>query len=1062
MISDRVLRFADIQACCACLGFREGPVYKIDSDAEASVRSLLRYLRNEGSDCDVRLELGRLRIVSSDLIPLLRSCGENKTLMELVIRLLMNLTQPAIVCFRQELPKDRDLYGTYVQLDDLLKSYKKKWEERSEDDRLLIERILILVRNVLHIGPDKSEEATTDDNVSVHDQLLWAMHLSGWDELLLFLGNAEDEQMFIFHTLEIISLMLREQTPETLASAGSSNPSTVKMDELAERQRAVEEADKRKFLFDRGSRQNRFGGTFELWNTASLSDRPLIYHHDVTQQAVTNQPPAETKSQGHVSELEGRLEMVDLDKDKRTFRKARNRKPVIDRPLHHRSILAIRLYLQRFCWNFLQFCYNPLMHAAKASLTRHATQENDETYYLWAVHFFLAFSRLYRFRSSLIREYLRKLIEGAHLFISMLSDRTKSGTKTMFVRRKRVVRRAHRKHRTNLSKTGRKKKDQDAVEEEDNEVRMLRIEYQWKNQLLPELVRILENPNIDQTGTEDDNQSSESDDHEASRLFDAVSGGSEAKQLRSAIHRVQANLYAGRAVVALRLARRMWRLWPEVVPVTVDENDPVLNDELIVRLPPASVPILSALRQIHITELQEEEEEEDEHATNGGKSDSEEDAEVDDDLYNEELGVAGSDEEGVLVTLEKEVQMDLTSFVLKFANPKIVQALTSSLAEFATNPNSTNLAIVHLIHRLAVKHKMIGSFFQLRLFYVFQQFLHNKTLAKSSEFKELANLVKYTLRKFFSALENNSGLFIEVLFPKNVREGFEVSQGYGTFEDSKKTSQWNSELDEELIKLFEAYRNDPVPQGLDLVDVISQQLSDQTKTRRQIMARLICLDIITSAKQLKQITVRDKRPKRSVRRMNEDDSAEWTEGEVMRLRSAVDEHQGSKKSSNEVGTGSATGSLEPNLYYRCASRHLVFPINRQQTTIRLDLPHVLGMIGSEDPPSSDEADKNDLTIRTLKLDDSNLPVRHRVQFSDSESDSEPEKPLTIVTSHGNDPAESEEQLFEVTTSSLPAVNTRHRLDSELSEDEQSGSHLDTSSNKQSLKRRLVVSSDSDE
>ncbi|THD26470.1 Timeless [Fasciola hepatica] len=1045
------------------------------------------------------------------------------------------------------------------------------------------------------------------------------------------------------------------------------------MDELAERQRAMEEADKRKFLFDRGSRQNRFGGTFELWNTASLSDRPLIYHHDVTQQAVTNQPPAETKSQGPVSELEGRLEMVDLDKDKRTFRKARNRKPVIDRPLHHRSILAIQLYLQRFCWNFLQFCYNPLMHAAKASLTRHATQENDETYYLWAVHFFLAFSRLYRFRSSLIsetlnastfhwiydqvmhyremllsdkrgggtnrraiqasrrlelavmayqeflvclsrmirvtdadrlpdpeleetpeiveerlriqanaaenimanvfyvseyqdvypillrdfneavqsREYLRKLIEGAHLFISMLSDRTKSGTKTMFVRRKRVVRRAHRKRRTNVSKTGRKKKDQDAAEEEDNEVRMLRIEYQWKHQLLPELVRILENPNIDQTGTEDDNQSSESDDQEASRLFDAVSGGSEAKQLRSAIHRVQANLYAGRAAVAFRLARRMWRLWPEVAPVAVDENDPVLNDELIVRLPPASVPILSALRQIHITELQEEDEEEDEHATDGGKSDSDEDAEVDDDLYNEELGVAGSDEEGVLVTLEKEVQMDLTSFVLKFANPKIVQALTSSLAEFATNPSSTNLAIVHLIHRLAVKHKMIGSFFQLRLFYVFQQFLHNKTLAKSSEFKELANLVKYTLRKFFSALENNSGLFIEVLFPKNVREGFEVSQGYGTFEDSKKTSQWNSELDEELIKLFEAYRNDPVPQGLDLVDVISQQLSDQTKTRRQILARLICLDIITSAKQLKQITVRDKRPKRSVRRMNEDDSAEWTEEEVMRLRSAVDEHQGSKtllsdvmdsltvdrdlvvKSKNDLAESgdleAATQVIVPPLRSRrvVAAKllELGFVAGREElgrqsrgrnhrlnsarrgalnvdldasslgrppaakrrkqkrkdstseeelhfpdddidmggdSDSEVDMDRTNAETGSEDPPSADEADKNDLTIRTLKLDDSNLPVRHRVQFSDSESDSEAEKPLTIVTGHGNDPAESEEQLSEVTTGSLPAVNTRHRLDSELSEDEQSGSHLNTTSNKQSLKRRLVVSSDSDE
>lgn len=45
----------------------------------------------------------------------------------------------------------------------------------------------------------------------MHDQLLWAMHLSGWDELLLFLGNAEDEQMFAFHILEIVSLMMREQ-----------------------------------------------------------------------------------------------------------------------------------------------------------------------------------------------------------------------------------------------------------------------------------------------------------------------------------------------------------------------------------------------------------------------------------------------------------------------------------------------------------------------------------------------------------------------------------------------------------------------------------------------------------------------------------------------------------------------------------------------------------------------------------------------------------------------------------------------------------------------------------
>ncbi|VDQ02411.1 unnamed protein product [Trichobilharzia regenti] len=142
-----------------------------------SIRTLLRYLRNETAECNIRRELGQLRIVSSDLVPLVRCCSENKILFELVIRLLMNLTQPAIICFRQEIPKDRDHYSAFLQVDDLLKSYKKR----------------------------------TDEDVSVHDQILWAMHLSGWDELLLFLGNSEDEQMFAFHTLEIISLMLREQ-----------------------------------------------------------------------------------------------------------------------------------------------------------------------------------------------------------------------------------------------------------------------------------------------------------------------------------------------------------------------------------------------------------------------------------------------------------------------------------------------------------------------------------------------------------------------------------------------------------------------------------------------------------------------------------------------------------------------------------------------------------------------------------------------------------------------------------------------------------------------------------
>ena len=42
--------------------------------------------------------------------------------------------------------------------------------ERAEDEQLVIERILILVRNVLQVPRDSRSEQRTDDDVSLHDQ----------------------------------------------------------------------------------------------------------------------------------------------------------------------------------------------------------------------------------------------------------------------------------------------------------------------------------------------------------------------------------------------------------------------------------------------------------------------------------------------------------------------------------------------------------------------------------------------------------------------------------------------------------------------------------------------------------------------------------------------------------------------------------------------------------------------------------------------------------------------------------------------------------------------------
>ncbi|NXJ21312.1 TIM protein, partial [Dicrurus megarhynchus] len=86
------------------------------------------------------------------------------------------------------------------------------WEQRQEEDTLLIERILLLVRNVLHVPPDPTEEQQdVDGDASVHDRVLWALHISGMDDLLKFLASAQVEQQWALHVLEIISLMFRDQ-----------------------------------------------------------------------------------------------------------------------------------------------------------------------------------------------------------------------------------------------------------------------------------------------------------------------------------------------------------------------------------------------------------------------------------------------------------------------------------------------------------------------------------------------------------------------------------------------------------------------------------------------------------------------------------------------------------------------------------------------------------------------------------------------------------------------------------------------------------------------------------
>ena len=74
----------------------------------------------------------------------------------------------------------------------------------------MVERLLILIRNVLHIPSVPNQEQVylnihfnlnnsyvflqrTDKDVNLHDELLWNLHINGIDEMLIYISSSSHE-----------------------------------------------------------------------------------------------------------------------------------------------------------------------------------------------------------------------------------------------------------------------------------------------------------------------------------------------------------------------------------------------------------------------------------------------------------------------------------------------------------------------------------------------------------------------------------------------------------------------------------------------------------------------------------------------------------------------------------------------------------------------------------------------------------------------------------------------------------------------------------------------------
>ncbi|KAM4612600.1 protein timeless homolog [Polymixia lowei] len=870
---DLYMMNCELLATCSALGYLEGDIYHKETDCLESVKDLIRYLRHEDDTRDIRQQLGAGQILQNDLLPIIVQHGQEKPLFDACIRLMVNLTQPALLCFGK-IPEDPSFRHHFLQVMSYLQTYKEAfasekvfgvlsetlynllqldWEQRQEEDNLLIERILLLVRNVLHVPADPNEEKNVDDDASVHDKLLWAIHMSGFDDLIKFLASAQSEQQWSMHVLETISLMFRDQMPEALVSAGQARSAQEKQRDAQELEalRQKEHAAKRSRTLQRGTRHSRFGGSYVVEGLKSIGDKDMIYHrglhnfknytHD-TGKAVRRVP----KRNRHAQDCQG--------------------KP--------RSALNVRLFLREFCVDFLENCYNHLMYLVKEGLIREQAQQHDETYYLWALSFFMAFNRGNGFRADLVSETMS--IRAFHFiernitnyYEMMVTDRKEA---TSWSRRMHLALKAYQELLLNVNEMDRSRDEtirqssnviksnifylmeyreifltllrkfdetkqphsflKDLVESTHLFLRMLERFCKGRNNLMVQKKKVKrkkpqKKPLASETNPEvlEETWNVVAEELRATGFqlskgltesmvpFDAASETPLEEQRTEAMVRVQDALLAKLGPEALGLLRAAREVWPEGDVFGSADVEPEEELELLKQILHANLPRPSPVEPAM---------EEDDDA----------------ELEEEEL-------ESVQVS---ETEFNFLDFIKRFANPNIVRPYLLLLKTYSQNTPHTNHCIARMLHRLAVDLKMEALLFQLSVFCHFNKILTDPAAAT---YTELVTFAKFVLNRFFSLAARNNKAYVELLFWKNVGNVREMTEGYSNDGGgSNKKATWTEEEEEELRKLYEEHRDSEEP---DIVETLLPLLSNGTRTRRQVVMQLVQMGLVASAKELKK------------------------------------------------------------------------------------------------------------------------------------------------------------------------------------------------------------------
>uniref|UniRef100_A0A8C7CR29 Timeless circadian clock n=1 Tax=Oncorhynchus kisutch TaxID=8019 RepID=A0A8C7CR29_ONCKI len=843
----------ELLATCSALGYLEGDTYHKEPDCLESVKDLIRYLRHEDDTRDTRQQLGAGQILQNDLLPIITQHSQDKSLFDACIRLMVNLTQPALLCFGK-VPDDPTVRHHFLEVVSYLQAYKEAfanekvfgvlsetlytllqldWEQRQEEDNLLIERILLLVRNVLHVPADPYEEKNVDDDASVHDKLLWAIHMSGLDDLIKFLASAQSEQQWSMHVLEVISLMFRDQTPELLVSAGQARSAQEKQRDAQELEalRQKEQAEKRSRTLQRGTRHSRFGGSYVVQGLKSIGEKDVIYHRGLHN----------FKNYTH-------------DEGKAVRRVPKRKLHARDSEGKRRSALNVRLFLREFCMDFLENCYNRLMYLVKEGLIREQAQQHDETYYLWALSFFMAFNRGNGFRADLVSETMS--IRAFHFiernitnyYEMMLTDRKEPTWRMACTFLMHLALKAYQELLLTVNEMDRSR-DED-IRQSANVIKSNIFYLMEYREIFLTLLRKFDETKQPRTFLRDLVEST----HLFLRMLERFCKGR-----NNLVVQVSLTLYSlSRGVKGINATLLSEALTEGAVPFDAASETPLeeqrteamvrVQDTLLNRLGPEALGLLRAAREVWP------------EGDVFGSADVEPEEELEllkqilianlprppppEPGMEEEDGELEEEEELESVRVS-ETEFNFLDFIKRFANPNVVRPYLLLLRSYSQNSPHTNHCITRMLHRLAVDLKMDALLFQLSVFCLFNKILGDPA---ATAYKELVTFAKFVLNRFFALAAKNNKAFVELLFWKSVGAAREMTEGYSK-EGSNKKAKWTPEEEDELRTLYEEHRDSEVP---DIVETLLPLLSNTTRTRRQVVAQLVAMGLVDSVKELKK------------------------------------------------------------------------------------------------------------------------------------------------------------------------------------------------------------------